>query len=66
MKLLTARELAESLNVRYETVGDIIRCLGIVPEKHPHNGRAYGLTPEQCKAVRARLRPLSASQAVAS
>jgi hypothetical protein len=58
VKLTTARELAERLNVRQETVGDVIRCMGITPRRHPNNGRGYGLTPAECKAIRDRLRPV--------
>jgi hypothetical protein len=53
----SVRQLAETLNVRRETVSDLMRALGIKPIPHPSNGRGYGLTPAQCHAIRDRLRP---------
>jgi hypothetical protein len=60
---VTARELAEALNVRTETVCDLIRCMGIKPERQPRNRRAYALTAGQVKAISNRLRPAPPAEA---
>jgi hypothetical protein len=54
----TAAQLARDLRVKPTTVLDLIRLLGIRPARHPVNGRAFGLTPEECEQIERRLEPV--------
>lgn len=58
--VMSARQTAEALGVNHKTVLDLIRVMGIKPGRHPSNAKAFGLTSEQVKAIKARLRPAPA------
>jgi hypothetical protein len=54
----TAAQLARDLDVKPTTVLDLIHRMGIKPRRHPVNGRAFGLTPDECAQIERRLEPI--------
>jgi hypothetical protein len=55
--IVTFTEAAEALGVKPNTIGDLVRKLGIRPTSVPRNGNAKGLTPADMRLIRERLKP---------